>query len=47
MTTCTGRATFFGDLNDPESLVFEPLSRTNVVRLKEELGTEPKVYYLV
>ncbi len=47
VTTCIGRATFFGDLNDPESLVSELIARNNAVRLKEELGTEPKVYYLV
>lgn len=47
VTTCIGRATFFGDLNDPESLVSELLARNNAVRLKEHLGTEPKVYYLV
>ncbi len=47
VTTCIGRATFFGDLNDPESLVSQLLASNNAVRLKEELGTEPKVYYLV
>ncbi len=46
-TTCLGRATFFGDLNDPDSLVSELAARNNVTRLKEELGTEPKVYYLI
>jgi len=47
VSTCIGRATFFGDLNDPHSLVSEMIARNNTVRLKEELGTEPKVYYLV
>ena len=46
-TSCVGRATFFGDANDPESLVSELISKPNVMRLKEELGTKPKVYYLV
>ena len=46
-TTCLGRATFFGDLNDPDSLVSELAARNNVTRLKEELGTESKVYYLI
>ncbi len=46
VTTCIGGATYFGDLNDPESLVHELAGRSNAVRLKEELGTEPKVYYL-
>lgn len=47
VTTCIGRATYFGDANDPESLVSELIAKPNVMRLKEELGTEPRVYYLV
>jgi Fe-S-cluster-containing dehydrogenase component len=43
-TTCIGRATYFGDANDPGSLVAELIGRPNVMRLKEELGTEPRVY---
>ncbi|GAB4536412.1 MAG: 4Fe-4S dicluster domain-containing protein [Anaerolineales bacterium] len=46
-TTCIGEATYFGDANDPESLVSELIASPNVMRLKEELGTEPRVYYLV
>jgi len=45
-TTCIGRATFFGDANDPDSLVAELIGRPNVMRLKEDLGTQPRVYYL-
>ena len=45
-TTCIGRATHFGDANDPDSLVSELVASSNVMRLKEELGTEPRVYYL-
>jgi Fe-S-cluster-containing dehydrogenase component len=47
VSTCIGRATYFGDANDPESLVAELISLPNVMRLKEELGTEPRVYYLL
>ncbi len=47
VTTCIGRATYFGDANDPDSLVSELVASPNVMRLKEELGTEPRVYYLV
>jgi molybdopterin-containing oxidoreductase family iron-sulfur binding subunit len=47
VTTCIGRATYFGDANDPNSLVSELIAQPNVIRLKEELGTKPKVYYLV
>lgn len=46
VTTCIGNATFFGDLNDPESLVSELKGSPRVMRLKEDLGTKPKVYYL-
>jgi len=47
VTTCIGRATLFGDANDPASLVAEMIAKPNVMRLKEEMGTEPRVYYLV
>jgi len=47
VTTCIGVANYFGDLNDPESLVAEMAARPNVIFLKEELGTKPKVFYLV
>lgn len=46
VTSCIGRATLFGDANDPTSLVAELIALPNVSRLKEELGTEPRVYYL-
>lgn len=46
-TTCIGRATYFGDANDSESLISKLVASPNVMRLKEELGTEPRVYYLV
>jgi molybdopterin-containing oxidoreductase family iron-sulfur binding subunit len=45
-TTCIGGATYFGDANLPDSLVSELVASPNVMRLKEELGTNPKVYYL-
>ena len=47
VSTCIGTANYFGDLNDPESLVAEMTSKPNVVVLKEEVGTKPKVFYLV
>lgn len=46
-TTCLGGATYFGDLNDETSLVSELIASGQVMRLKEELGTNPKTYYLV
>jgi Fe-S-cluster-containing dehydrogenase component len=47
VTTCIGYATYFGDSNNRDSVVSELISLPNVVRLKEEMGTEPRVYYLV
>lgn len=47
VTTCVGRATFFGDANDPNSLVSELKKLPNITRLKEEAGTKPSVYYIV
>ena len=44
--TCMGRATYIGDMNDPASLVSELIGQPNVMQLKEELGTDPKVFYL-
>ncbi len=46
VTTCVGGATYFGDKKDPESLVNELIASTRAMRLKEEQGTNPKVYYL-
>lgn len=45
--SCMGRATYFGDLNDPQSLISELVGKPNVMRIKEELGTKPQVFYLV
>ena len=44
--TCTGHARYFGDLDDPDSLVSKLAHSPRAYRLLEELGTEPKVYYL-
>lgn len=45
--TCTGHAIHFGDFHDPESEVSRLLSERQAIRLKEELGTNPNVYYLL
>ncbi len=45
--TCTGHAIFFGDFNDPDSDVSRLVRERQSVRLKEELGTEPNVHYLL
>ena len=44
--TCIGDARYFGDLNDPNSLVSKLAASPRAFRLKEELGTQPRVYYL-
>jgi molybdopterin-containing oxidoreductase family iron-sulfur binding subunit len=51
--TCMGRAIHFGDLNDPEGRcrvhgerLRELLATRPYMRLKEELGNDPSVYYL-
>lgn len=48
-----GRAIHFGDLNDPEGRcrihgerLQELLATRPYMRLKEELGNDPSVYYL-
>ena len=43
---CPTRARIFGDLDDPNSVVSRSLASRTPFRLREDLGTEPKVYYL-
>lgn len=44
--SCIGNALVFGDLDDPESAVSRLVREQGGFRLKEELGTEPRVYFL-
>jgi molybdopterin-containing oxidoreductase family iron-sulfur binding subunit len=44
--TCPSEAITFGDLNDPESRVSKLSRSPRAFRLMEDLGTQPKVYYL-
>jgi len=48
VSTCIARAIYFGDKNDPQSLVSEILEKTagKVLRIRENRGTEPRVYYI-
>jgi molybdopterin-containing oxidoreductase family iron-sulfur binding subunit len=43
---CPANARIFGDLNDPNSDVSKVLGKYRSWRFKEELGTEPKVFYV-
>ncbi len=47
VTTCIGRATYFGDDNDPNCLAKELITRNQVQRLLPHKGTKPRVYYIV
>lgn len=44
--TCIGDARYFGDMNDPNSVVSKLAASPRAFRLKEELGTQPRVVYL-
>ncbi len=44
--TCPANARVFGDLNDPNSEVNQILKKFPSWRLKEDLGTLPKVFYV-
>ncbi|MFQ5871222.1 MAG: 4Fe-4S dicluster domain-containing protein [Candidatus Geothermarchaeales archaeon] len=46
VANCPAFALLFGDLEDPESKVSRILSTGRHTRLLEELGTEPRVYYV-
>ena len=46
VVVCPTGARMFGDLNDPESNVSKALHENPSYRLRENLGTGPRVYYL-
>lgn len=46
VVACPTGARIFGDLNDPDSQVSKLLRRYPSFRLRESLGTGPRVYYL-
>lgn len=45
--TCSAKALYFGNLDDPESEVSRLLRENRTTCLKERLGTEPRVYYIL
>lgn len=46
VTTCPVRALIFGDLDNPDSPASRHLDGRTAFRLLEEVGTEPRVYYV-
>ena len=46
VNACPVGARIFGDLNDPQSAVSQWLNENESYRLREDLGTGPRVYYL-
>lgn len=46
VVACPVNARVFGDLNDPASNVSQLLANNSYFRLREDMGTDPRVYYL-
>ena len=46
VVACPQKARTFGDLNDPDSTVSKLLANHASYRLREDLGTGPRIYYL-
>jgi molybdopterin-containing oxidoreductase family iron-sulfur binding subunit len=46
VSTCLGRALYFGDADDKKSLVSELLNKQKVWRYQESLKTKPRIYYI-
>ncbi len=44
--SCPTQAMVFGDLDDPSTRVYKLSKSPRAYRMQEDLGTEPKVYYL-
>ena len=46
VSTCTGQAMHFGDLNDAGSLIAERVLATETIRIEHGAGTSPRVIYV-
>jgi phenylacetyl-CoA:acceptor oxidoreductase 27-kDa subunit len=47
VNACSAGALLFGDLNDPSSMVSKAIATGFTKRVNPELGTAPRVYYIV
>jgi molybdopterin-containing oxidoreductase family iron-sulfur binding subunit len=47
VNACPAEARFFGDLHIPDSQVAQLIRDNPTIRLREELGTNPRVYYIL
>jgi phenylacetyl-CoA:acceptor oxidoreductase subunit 1 len=47
VTHCISGALSFGNVNDPKDEVYKIISDHKTLRLREELGTEPGVYFII
>jgi Fe-S-cluster-containing dehydrogenase component len=43
---CPVGARIFGDLKNPNSAISQAIASNTTIRLREDLGTEPSVYYI-
>jgi len=46
VNACTGKARYFGDLDNPDSEVSRLIREHRAVQLHPEYGTEPSIYYI-
>lgn len=44
---CPVEARVFGNIKDPNSKVSQTIAHNSTLRLRQELGTEPSVYYIM
>ena len=44
---CISETLYFGDADDPTSVVSQVILENKVIRLGEDIGTNPSVYYIV
>ncbi|MBN1964821.1 MAG: 4Fe-4S dicluster domain-containing protein [Anaerolineae bacterium] len=46
VVACPVEARYFGDLSDPDSIVSQLIATQPTLRLREDLGTDSRVYYI-